>query len=404
MNLKDDLFIQKILITGGAGFIGSHLAIYLTKKYKNSKIIVLDKLDYCSNINNLSCVSKELNFKFYKGNILDSELLEKIFEKEKIDIVIHLAAYTHVDNSFKQSIKFTENNILGTHYLLETCKNNKLKKFIYVSTDEVYGSGLIDKEEEEEDNDDNYNYDKSLNNEKSILKPTNPYSASKAGAEHLVQSYYKSFKLPSIITRANNIYGPKQYPEKIIPKFINLLLNNKKCTIHGSGKNTRNYLYIDDIVSAFDIILRKGEIGNIYNIGTDFEISNLDVAKNIIDLCLTNVIGIDDYNKYINYIDDRPFNDHRYNINYSKLSNLGWKKSISWEDGIIKTFNWYKNNRNYWLNFNINNYFENNNINNKDNSIDNENNDDTSKSFSKCNFDLNYKEKKPIHLTLKSEE
>ncbi|KAF2078507.1 hypothetical protein CYY_000132 [Polysphondylium violaceum] len=347
--MKENVFDNVLLITGGAGFIGSHLTNYLVRNYPNYRIIVLDKIDYCSNLKNIH-VYDYPNFKFYKGNILDQLLLNHIFLNEKIDIVFHLAAYSHVDNSFFDSIKFTENNIMGTHYLLEMSKQYSIQKFIYVSTDEVYGGG-----NSISDNSNNSISNKVLpaNENITILKPTNPYSASKAGAEQLVSSYYHSFQLPIIITRGNNTYGPFQYPEKIIPKFIYQLNDNKPCTIHGTGENKRSFIYIDDMIKAFDIILKKGLIGETYNIGTDFEISNLDVANTLISLYKNDIKNNNNNkniidNQLIRYIPDRPFNDYRYFINCSKLKNLGWQQSIPWEMGIKLTFDWYTKNKNYW--------------------------------------------------------
>ncbi|EGG17326.1 putative dTDP-D-glucose 4,6-dehydratase [Cavenderia fasciculata] len=239
---------KNILLTGGAGFIGSHLTIHLCKKYiqSNARIIVLDKLDYCSSLKNLSEIEHYTNYRFYKGSILEKKLVKQILTDESIDTVIHLAAYSHVDASFKDSLKFTKNNIMGTHVLLDECrKYGGIQRFINVSTDEVYGS-----QPEQTDIDEQCNY-----------RPTNPYSASKASAELLVLSFHQSFSFPIIITRCNNVYGPNQFPEKLIPKFINQLLNQNPCTIHGKGDNLRSFLFIDDVIKAFDIILHRAKIG-----------------------------------------------------------------------------------------------------------------------------------------------
>ncbi|KAM9966256.1 hypothetical protein ACTFIR_006455 [Dictyostelium discoideum] len=326
------------ILIRGAGFIGSHLSNFLAKKYLNSNIIVIDKINYCSNVNNLENVK---NIKFIKGDILEIEKVKILLQNFNIDTIIHCAAESHVDNSFFNPKIFIENNILGTQSLLESCRGNvKIKKFIHVSTDEVYGCGKL------------MNNEVSVEN-KTILKPTNPYSASKASAEHFVECYHRSFNIPTVIIRMNNVYGPKQYHEKLIPKFINLLNNNGKCTIHGLGENKRNFIYIDDILSAFDIILNSNNsivVGNTFNIGSDFEISILNVAKTLIKLNLNGKM-LDTtikYNNYIELINDRPYNDFSYNIDYSKIVNLGWKKKIDWETGIKLTYNWYLNNKNYW--------------------------------------------------------
>ena len=239
---------------------------------------------------------------------------------------MHFAAQTHVDNSFGNSFAFTQANIYGTHVLLESAKNcPTIRRFIHVSTDEVYGEG--------ED------FDTNPMDEEHILEPTNPYAATKAGAEFLVKSYHRSFKLPVIITRGNNVYGPHQYPEKLIPKFTNQLLRGLPVTIHGDGTNTRNFLYVEDVARAFDCILHKGKIGHIYNIGGKNELPNIDVAKTLI-----KILGKqEDESDYIVTVPDRKFNDLRYTINSSKLHELGWKEEVSWEEGLATTVEWYKN-------------------------------------------------------------
>ncbi|KYQ90828.1 putative dTDP-D-glucose 4 [Tieghemostelium lacteum] len=335
---------MNILVTGGLGFIGSHLSIFLTKKYPFYNIIVLDKLDYSSNQKNISEISSARNFKFYHGNILNFELLDSIFLNEKIDVVLHLAAYTHVDHSFSNSIRFTENNVMGTNVILECSKKHNVKRFIYVSTDEVYGCEMISDKEQQQQNANGGACEKLTR-----IQPTNPYSASKAAAELLVQAYQRSFGLPTIITRGNNVYGPFQYPEKIIPKFITLLSSGQACTIHGSGKNMRSFIYVSDMVDAFDIILHKGVIGEIYNIGTDFEISNLNLTKKLLEMFQSrNPEKPFDSLSLIKFVQDRPFNDYRYNLNFEKLKQLGWRQNITWEEGLEKTLNWYLANINYW--------------------------------------------------------
>jgi len=259
--------MKTIFVTGGAGFIASHVVIHLVKTYPECRIINVDKLDYCSSLKNLTEIENYPNYKFYIANIIDAHTIRRIFEIEKVDTVMHFAAQTHVDNSFGNSFQFTENNVMGTHVLLEVSKNAKVKRFIHVSTDEVYGETL--------END---------ATEKALLNPTNPYSASKAAAEMMVKSFYLSFGLPIIITRGNNVFGPHQFPEKLIPKFTTLLDRNQKCPIHGEGKEKRSYIYVSDVVRAFDIILRKGTIGEVYNIGTTREISNAEVTKKLTEL------------------------------------------------------------------------------------------------------------------------
>jgi UDP-glucose 4,6-dehydratase len=251
------------------------------------------------------------------------DLVEYILKTEQIDTILHFAAQSHVDNSFGNSIAFSNTNILGTHVLLEAARiHGDIERFVHVSTDEVYGEASATGKEMDEEH---------------VLEPTNPYAASKAGAEFLVKAFHRSFKLPTIITRSNNVYGPHQYPEKLIPKFINQLGRGRKVTIHGDGTNTRNYLYISDVVEAFDLILHKGEIGEIYNIGGTNEIPNKKVAEEIIRIMFPQ---LQDVNSWISYVSDRPFNDRRYTIDSTKLRKLGWKEKHSWEDGLKKTVQW----------------------------------------------------------------
>ena len=311
-----------LLVTGGAGFIGSHFINEIFEKYKNIKIINIDSLYYCSNINNVKeNIQKSNRYIFIKLNLRDLECIKKLFIENKITHIIHFAAQSHVDNSFLESLEYTQDNIVGTHNLLECtriyCKD--LKKFIHVSTDEVYGDSMIDISEKHK-------------TENSILCPTNPYASSKAAAELIATSYYHSFKLPIIITRGNNVYGKNQYKEKLIPKFIDLLEKNQKVTIHGDGECLRSFLYITDTIDAFIKILELGNIGEIYNIGCDnnMEYKVIDVAKILINKIKNN----NDYDKYISYIEDRPYNDKRYYISNDKLKKLGWIIKVNFESGI----------------------------------------------------------------------
>jgi len=321
---KDATYTPKnIFLTGGAGFIASHVAILLCKKYPHYNVVVYDKLDYCSCLDNLSEIKDLPNFKFVKGNIGSPDLVSYVLKAEKIDTIMHFAAQTHVDNSFGNSFAFTQDNIYGTHVLLESAKCcDTLKRFIHVSTDEVYGEG--------ED------FDTDPMTEEHVLEPTNPYAATKAGAEFLVKSYFRSFKLPCLITRGNNVYGPHQYPEKLIPKFTNQLLRDMPLTIHGDGSNTRNFLFVEDVARAFDIIVHKGTPGHVYNIGGRNEISNIKVAETLL-----KIMG-KEKDKYITFVPDRQFNDLRYTINSKKLHELGWTEEMSWEEGLKKTVEWYQ--------------------------------------------------------------
>ncbi|KAJ4707713.1 Trifunctional UDP-glucose 4,6-dehydratase/UDP-4-keto-6-deoxy-D-glucose 3,5-epimerase/UDP-4-keto-L-rhamnose-reductase RHM1 [Melia azedarach] len=320
---------KRILITGAAGFIASHVTNRLIKNYPDYKIVALDKLDYCSSLRNLIPSRSSPNFKFLKGDITCADLINYLLVAENIDTIMHFAAQSHVDNSFGNSFEFTNNNIYGTHVLLEACKvTQQVKRFIHVSTDEVYG-------ETDMENDVG-------NPEASQLLPTNPYSATKAGAEMLVMAYHRSYGLPTITTRGNNVYGPNQYPEKLIPKFILLAMKGEPLPIHGNGSNVRSYLYCDDVAEAFDVILHKGALGHVYNVGTKKERRVLDVAK---DICrLFNL----DPGRTIEYVQDRPFNDQRYFLDDQKLKRLGWQEKTPWEEGLKLTMEWYTKNPHWW--------------------------------------------------------
>ena len=347
-----------LLVTGGCGFIGSHFINHIYYK-TNYNIINIDAMYYCASETNVQQEIRDDNkrYKLIKGNLCSYDLVNHVINDYKIGYVIHFAAQSHVQNSFEDSLQYTKDNILGTHTLLETCrKYGKIKKFIHVSTDEVYGESMLPTQctknvqtidndlcptqcTKNEQNIDNIELRVSSNTlgedkktEESILCPTNPYAATKAGAELIAQSYYHSFKLPIIITRGNNVYGPNQYPEKLIPRFIKLLNENNNVTIQGDGSNIRAFLHVSDVVNAFEIILEKGEIGEIYNIGSDEEqeYTVMDVAK----LLIRKIKNDDDYSQYITYIDDRPFNDKRYYISNEKIKNLGWTINVDFESGI----------------------------------------------------------------------
>ncbi|KAJ4832208.1 Rhm1p [Turnera subulata] len=320
---------KNILITGAAGFIASHVCNRLIRNYPDYKIVVLDKLDYCSNLKNLIPSKASPNFKFVKGDIGSADLVNFLLITESIDTIMHFAAQTHVDNSFGNSFEFTKNNIYGTHVLLEACKvTGQIRRFIHVSTDEVYG---------ETDEDAVVG-----NHEASQLLPTNPYSATKAGAEMLVMAYGRSYGLPVITTRGNNVYGPNQFPEKLIPKFILLAMQGKPLPIHGDGSNVRSYLYCEDVAEAFEVILHKGEVGHVYNIGTKKERRVIDVAK---DIC--KLFSMDPETS-IKFVENRPFNDQRYFLDDEKLKNLGWSERTIWEEGLKKTMDWYIQNPDWW--------------------------------------------------------
>lgn len=317
---------KTVLLTGVAGFICSNLAIYLVQKYPAIRFIGLDKMTYCSDLDNLNVLQGAPNFRFAQLDLLDQARLTQLFQEESIDTVLHLAAFSHVQLSFTESLTFTLNNVLATHVLLEVAKMVKVCRFIHISTDEVYGSkeGIL--------------------TEESLMDPTNPYSASKAAAEHMVRAYGHSFNLPIIITRGNNVYGPHQYPEKVIPRFILRLLKGLPVQIQGSGNQQRSFLFVDDVSRAFETILFQGVIGETYNIGSDREWSILEVASTLIRL-----LSPDEKDK-IEYVEDRSFNDTRYYISSDKIKKLGWKQEIDFEEGLRRTIQWYRERENKWNN------------------------------------------------------
>lgn len=317
---------KAVLVTGGSGFIASHLVDRLIKL--GYFVINIDRLDYCSYDN-----TKNINncYKFIQGNITNKELITFILNEYCVESVFHLAAQTHVDNSFFNSMQFTYDNVIGTHNLLECVKEyNQLQseknitKFIHMSTDEVYGEVKLGEPE---------------CTEKSLLKPTNPYSATKASAELLASSYYHSFKLPIIVIRCNNVFGPRQYPEKVIPAFIHNLLNGDKCYIHGEGKTERHFIYVENVIDAILTIYNKGNVNEIYNIANTECYKVIDLAK----LLIKKLHNSDKFEDYIEYIPDRNFNDFRYLINSEKLEKLGWSPKINFEEGIKRTIQSFKN-------------------------------------------------------------
>lgn len=316
---------KQVFVTGGCGFLGSNFVNEMVRKYPESHFHNMDRIDYCASLDNVR-VSEYPNYHFYKGDINDANFVMHILNTYHIELIVHLAAQTHVDMSFDKSLQYTLDNVMGTHCLLDCAKRyGKLKLFVHMSTDEVYGE--VSKEHPG-------------CCEKSILNPTNPYAATKAAAEMLVNSYYYSYHLPIIIIRANNMFGPCQYPEKLIPKFILALLKNQKMTIHGNGETRRNFIHVDDVVGALDVIIHNGEVGEIYNIGTDSEFNVLEVSRLLHSLlCPTS----SNWEDYIEYVEDRPFNDFRYSINPSKLLKLGWfLKHNDFTKDVTELIEWYR--------------------------------------------------------------
>lgn len=317
----EDAETTTILVTGGAGFIGSHFINQLWTRYKHVRIVNADALYYCANVNNVAeHIRADGRYVFVKCNLRNKDEIDSMFSVFDVTHVLHFAAQSHVQTSFTDALEYTMDNVLGTHNLLESARLNcpRLKKFIHVSTDEVYGeSMLLD--------------DDVKKTEQSILCPTNPYAATKAAAELIAQSYYHSFRMPIIITRGNNVYGPRQYPEKVIPRFIKQLRENQPVTIQGDGSCLRAFLHVDDAAAAFMTILERGAVGEIYNIGCDegMEYSIIEIAHMLIRLIKGNTES-----EWIQRVEDRPFNDKRYYISNSKLKAMGWRICVNFEDGI----------------------------------------------------------------------
>lgn len=312
---------MKLLVTGCCGFIGSNFVNFYFRENTNVEIVNLDAMYYCASESNIhEDIRKSERYHLVKGNLCSFDLISNILDIYKIDTVIHFAAQSHVQNSFDNALQYTHDNVVGTHTLLEACrKYGKIKKFIHISTDEVYGESMLTENEEKK-------------HEGSVLCPTNPYAATKAAAELIAKSYYHSFKMPIIITRGNNVYGPNQYPEKLIPRFIEQLSQDKQVTIQGDGSNVRAFLHVNDVCSALTLILEKGEIGEIYNIGSDdhHEYTVTQVAHMLIN----KIKHTDDYDKWIQFVEDRPFNDKRYYISNKKVKDLGWTINMDFNVGL----------------------------------------------------------------------
>ncbi|MDC3366082.1 dTDP-glucose 4,6-dehydratase [Flavobacteriaceae bacterium] len=331
--------MRNILVTGGAGFIGSHLVRLLVNKYPDYHIINMDVLTYAGNLENLKDIENKENYTFIKCDIYDIENVKKVFIDHKIDSVIHLAAESHVDRSIKDPFSFAQTNVMGTLSLLQTAKetwngNFTNKLFYHVSTDEVYGS--LGEE--------------GFFTEETAYDPHSPYSASKASSDHFVRAFADTYGLPTVISNCSNNYGSYQFPEKLIPLFINNIVNNKPLPVYGKGENVRDWLFVDDHARAIDVIFHMGKLGETYNIGGFNEWKNIDLIKVMIktvDRLLGREEGTSD--KLITYVTDRAGHDLRYAIDSSKLKNeLGWEPSLQFEEGIEKTVAWYLENQE-WL-------------------------------------------------------
>ena len=309
-----------LLVTGGCGFIGSNFINFIFDRSEYN-IINFDAMYYCASETNIRLDIRESSrYTLVKGNLCSFDLVRHVLDSYDIHCIIHFAAQSHVQNSFEDSLQYTNDNVVGTHTLLECARRyGKIARFIHISTDEVYGESMLE--------------DGTMKkNEESILCPTNPYAASKAAAELIAQSYYHSFNMPIIITRGNNVYGVNQYPEKLIPLFIDLLLSNKPVTIQGDGSNVRAFLHVDDVCSALKLVLEKGLVGEIYNVGSDehdeysvFQISRMLIRK---------IHNTDNVSEWITYIKDRPFNDKRYYISNEKVKQLVWTIDVDFDKGM----------------------------------------------------------------------
>lgn len=341
--------MENILITGGAGFIGSHVVRLFVNKYSDYRIVNLDKLTYAGNLENLRDVENKENYVFEKGDILELDFLKNLFDKYSFDGVIHLAAESHVDRSLENPVAFAETNIIGTLNLLHTAKeawknNWSEKKFYQISTDEVYGSAE----------------NGALFTETTPIDPRSPYSASKASADHFVLAYYNSFHFPSVVSRCSNNYGPFHFPEKLIPLMINNIINKKPLPVYGKGENIRDWLFVEDHARAIDIIFHHALPGSIYNIGGNNEWKNIDVVHtlcSILDKKLNRNPG--ESAGLITYVKDRPGHDLRYAIDSTKLQmELGWKPEVDFATGLEKTVEWYLENKKWLDNVTSGSYLE----------------------------------------------
>ena len=315
--------MKTYLITGGAGFIGSNYIRHLLKQNTKIKIINLDKLTYCGNLDNLKDIENDTRYTFIQGDIADKTTVTNAF-KHKPDILINFAAETHVDRSINQPDDFIKTDIYGTYTLLETARTHGLELFIQISTDEVYGPVLEGEVTEE-----------------APLKPSNPYSASKVGADRLCYSYYITYKIPILIDRASNNFGPFQYPEKIIPLFVTNALQDQQLPIYGNGLQVRDWLFVEDHCRAIDILIHKGQLGEVYNVGGNHQITNIELTKQLLQ-------NLNKPESLINHITDRPGHDRRYSLNSDKIKQLGWQPQTDFHTALTNTINWYQNNPSWW--------------------------------------------------------
>ncbi|MFA6142152.1 MAG: dTDP-glucose 4,6-dehydratase [Candidatus Omnitrophota bacterium] len=314
--------MKKLLVTGGAGFIGSNFIRHILNKYRDYEIVNLDKLTYCGNPENLKDIAGNKNYKFVKGDIADSKVVEKL--AKNCDVIINFAAESHVDRSILDPDSFVRTNVFGTHTLLQAAKKHGVGLFVQISTDEVYGSIQTGSFREDYP-----------------LKPNSPYSATKASADLLARSYYITYGLPVIITRSSNNYGPYQYPEKVIPLFITNLINDKKVPVYADGMNVRDWLYVIDNCEGIDAVIHKGKPGEVYNIGGGNEITNMELTRSLI-----NMLGKDESS--IEFVKDRPGHDKRYALDITKMKGLGWQPTHDFKYALKLTVDWYRDNESWW--------------------------------------------------------
>ncbi|MCI5957064.1 MAG: dTDP-glucose 4,6-dehydratase [Clostridiales bacterium] len=318
-----------ILVTGGAGFIGSNFIYYLLKHHPEDRVVCLDKLTYAGNLENLDGALKEQRFRFVRGDIADTENVDALFAEEKPEIVVNFAAETHVDRSVMDPCVFVRTNVMGTQVLLESCRKHGVRRYHQVSTDEVYGDLPLDRPD-------------LFFTEETPLHTSSPYSASKAGADLLVLAYARTFRLPVSITRCSNNYGPYHFPEKLIPLMISRALADQPLPVYGKGENVRDWLYVEDHCAAIDLVMRMGREGEVYNVGGHNERTNIDVVRTILK-------ELKKPESLITYVTDRPGHDRRYAIDPTKIhTELGWLPQTTFEDGICRTIRWYLENRGWW--------------------------------------------------------
>ena len=333
---------MKIIVTGGAGFIGSNFVIHMVKKYPEHEIVNLDLLTYAGNLENLAEVEKAPNYKFIRGDIADRKFVFDLFEQEKPDIIVNFAAESHVDRSITDPESFVRTNVMGTTTLLDACKEYGIKRFHQVSTDEVYGDLPLDRPD-------------LFFTEETPLHTSSPYSSSKASADLFVMAYHRTFGIPVTISRCSNNYGPYQFPEKLIPLIISRALADEELPVYGTGENVRDWLHVSDHCVAIDLILEKGRVGEVYNIGGHNERTNLEVVKTILK-------ALDKPESLIRFVKDRPGHDRRYAIDPTKMeTELGWKPQYVFDTGMKQTIQWYLDNKEWWehiVNGEYTKYFE----------------------------------------------